>query len=101
MKDQIYLKKVELNSKRHFDVEKIDNDGAVIIDEMNDKIHFLNSTAAIIYEEIKGDALLNVFNRYKSKIFHYYSAASELDIKNSFEEFFEMLLEYEIVVFVE
>lgn len=101
MDNKIYLKKVKFNSNKNFDFEKIEGEGAVIIDEENDKIHFLNSTALMLYDEIKEDTVSNIYDRYKNKIVQNFSNTNELDIKQSFEDFLVSLVESEIVVFIE
>lgn len=101
MDNQIYLKVVKKNQTINIDFEKIEGEGAVIVDEENDKIHFLNSTALIIYEQIVGDAVSNVYERYKDELIQKFTDVNQLDIKDSFEEVLVMLVEKQIVEFVE
>lgn len=98
MDNNIYSKKVKLATDKILDCEKIEGEGAVIVDEGNDKIHFLNSTALMVYNEIKGDSITNVYCRYKNIILQQYLITDESVIKESFEDLLVMLIENGIIV---
>ena len=98
MNNLFYKKHIKLNPDIIFDYEKIEGEGAIIIDNNNNKVHFLNLTALMIYEEIKDNTILDVYDRYKNQVNEKYVNVNEIDIKKSFEELVNELVKLNIVI---
>lgn len=91
-------KRVVKNHEKNLKAETIEGEGSVLVDEENDKIHFLNATGLILYEEIGSDTVGEVYERYKARVMDTYVINDDESVRESFEGFIQLLLDNELVV---
>lgn len=97
-----YMEKIAMrNPEKNLSTEVLEGEGIVLVDEENDKIHFINSSGLIFFEEIKNDAVKNVFERYRKRVIETYSFNDEKVIKKSFNDFLDLLIQNQLIILLD
>lgn len=92
------MTKIRKNEDINFQIEILDGEGMVLVDESNDKMHFINYTGLILWEEINNDSIDRIYDRYRTKAKNIFQIDDENIVKTTFDDFLDVLEKYSLII---
>lgn len=92
------MTKIRKNEDINFQIEILDGEGMVLVDESNDKMHFINYTGLILWEEINNDSIDRFYDRYRTKAKNIFQIDDENIVKTTFDDFLDVLEKYSLII---
>lgn len=99
MKDYVFSNiRVFKNDYIKDKIEVVDNEGMIFVDEEKDTMFFINETGLLIWQQIDGSTLKEIYEKYFKIINEIYDINNINDVQESFNETIDIFIENEMIV---
>ena len=92
------MEKIRRIENKDIQIEVLDGEGMALVDEKNDKMHFVNFTGLILWEEINDDFTDEIYKRYCEKVRNTFQIDDEDVVRTSFYDFIDILESNNLIV---